>query len=112
MPARHTDGQAFSWLDNFVAIGDNRLVKLVVQPSAIKQLASLPREDRDRLITKAAEFAADPFAPHSWAKPLEGQPDRVRIRQGDWRASRRSLAAALKIALDDVAARLTTGNPG
>ena len=28
---------------------------------------------------------ADPFAPHSWAVPLSGERDRVRIRQGDWR---------------------------
>ena len=60
-------------------------MRLLVQPGAIRQLVSLPKRDRERLIAKAEEFAADPFAPHPWARPLEGQPDRVRIRQGDWR---------------------------
>jgi mRNA-degrading endonuclease RelE of RelBE toxin-antitoxin system len=62
-----------------------RRVRLLVQPGAIRQLASLPKRDRERLIAKAEDFAADPVASHPWAKPLEGQPDRVRIRQGDWR---------------------------
>jgi mRNA-degrading endonuclease RelE of RelBE toxin-antitoxin system len=37
-------------------------------------------------LRKLDEFAEDPFARHAWALPLVGQPNRARIRQGDWRA--------------------------
>jgi mRNA interferase RelE/StbE len=61
-------------------------MKLIVSPAALKTMdEEMPRSDRDRLIQKAKDFAADPFGPHPWARPLSGQPDRVRIRQGDWR---------------------------
>ena len=59
-------------------------MKLIISPDAVKQMASLPRRDRDALIAKAETFASDPFAAHPWASPLRGK-DRVRIRQGDWR---------------------------
>jgi mRNA-degrading endonuclease RelE of RelBE toxin-antitoxin system len=61
-------------------------MQLVVSPMALREMASLTRRDRDALIGKAEAFAAEPFAAHSWASPLRGMVDRVRIRQGDWRA--------------------------
>ncbi len=60
-------------------------MKLVVSPTAAKEMVVMPGRDRDALIAKAEAFAADPFAPHSWAVPLSGEHDRIRIRQGDWR---------------------------
>lgn len=46
----------------------------------------MPKSERARLLQKIAQFAADPFAPSAAAKPLTGQKQAVRIRQGDWRA--------------------------
>lgn len=58
----------------------------IFQPAAVKALAALPKKDRANLLLKLEQFAADPFALHPSAKPLKGQPQAVRIRQGDWRA--------------------------
>jgi hypothetical protein len=57
-------------------------VKLTVSPAAVKDMLVMSPRDRDALIAKAEAFAADPFAPHSWAVPISGEHDRVRIRQG------------------------------
>src|SRR5207245_72373 len=66
-------------------------MQLVVSPTAIKELASLNRRDRDALIGKAEAFAAEPFAAHSWASPLRGMIDRVPLRA---RASDQGVAGA------------------
>jgi hypothetical protein len=67
-----------------VAESDNDYVKLnAVRAMQPKQM---PLREATALLRKLGEFAADPFAAHSWAQPLVGNPDRVRIRQGDWRA--------------------------
>ena len=60
-------------------------MKLIVSPAATKDMVVMSPCDRDALIAKAEAFAADPFAPHSWAARLSGEHDRIRIRQGDWR---------------------------
>jgi mRNA-degrading endonuclease RelE of RelBE toxin-antitoxin system len=60
-------------------------MKLIVSPTAAKEMVVMSPRNRDALIAKAGAFAADPFAPHPWAAPLSGEPDRIRIRQGDWR---------------------------
>jgi mRNA interferase RelE/StbE len=61
-------------------------MQAIFQPAAIKALAAVPKKDRANLLRKLEQFAADPFAPNPSAKPLKGQPQAVRIRQGDWRA--------------------------
>ena len=61
-------------------------MRLIVSPAALKTMARvMPEQDRDRLLQKAEVFAANPFATHPSATPLHGEPNRVRIRQGDWR---------------------------
>ena len=60
-------------------------VKLIIEASAAKALFKMPRKDAAALRNKLEVFAADPYAPQSWAKRLVGVPA-VRIRQGDWRA--------------------------
>ena len=76
-----------------------------MSPSAAKGLIILPRRDRDALLGKAARFAADPFAPHSWATALRGSNDRFRIRQGDWRGVMLILRERDAIILERVAHR-------
>ena len=50
------------------------------------QPKQMPPSDATALLRKLGEFAAQPFANHRWALPLVGEPNRARIRQGDWRA--------------------------
>ena len=58
----------------------------VVSSAAAKEMASMPRRDRDALLARGRTFAAEPFASHSWVAPLKGRSDVVRLRHGDWRA--------------------------
>jgi len=63
-------------------------VKLIVSLTAVQamQPRQMPPRDATALLRKLEEFAADPFASHAWALPLAGSANRVRIRQGEWRA--------------------------
>jgi mRNA-degrading endonuclease RelE of RelBE toxin-antitoxin system len=68
-------------------------------------MASLPRRDRDALIAKAEAFANEPFGQHPWASPMRGAPDRIRIRQGDFRATLLVVRARETVVLEKVAHR-------
>jgi len=57
------------------------------------------------LIAKAEAFASDPFAPHPWAMPLRGAPDRIRIRQGDLRGIMLVVRSTETVVLERVAHR-------
>jgi mRNA-degrading endonuclease RelE of RelBE toxin-antitoxin system len=61
-------------------------VKLILSREAAKNLAAIPKRDAAALMGKLQRFADDPAARHASALPMQGAPDRVRIRQGDWRA--------------------------
>lgn len=80
-------------------------MRLVISPTAVKQLSLLGRRDRDALIGKLEAFAAEPFASHTWASSLRGMADRVRIRQGNWRAILLVSRAQDTIVLERVAHR-------
>jgi len=80
-------------------------MELLVSPAALKSLGEMPRRDRDMLVEKAEAFAAEPFARHPWASRLRGAIDRVRIRQGDWRAVILILRARDTVVLERVAHR-------
>ena len=56
--------------------------KLLIKPSAAKELESLPLKDRKRIAGKLHALASDP-RPHACEK-LSGQ-EKYRIRQGDYR---------------------------
>lgn len=59
-------------------------MKLILTPDAAKALRSVPKRDALALMDKLETFAADPYAPHGWAKAFgEGV---ARVRHGDWRA--------------------------
>jgi mRNA-degrading endonuclease RelE of RelBE toxin-antitoxin system len=57
-------------------------------------------KDREALLRKIGQFAADPSAPAPWAKPLAGVRHAVRIRQGDWRAVCRIDRAAKTVTVE------------
>jgi mRNA interferase RelE/StbE len=56
--------------------------KLLIKPSAAKELEALPRRDRKRIVTKIGALAMDP-RPHGSEK-LSGE-EKYRLRQGDYR---------------------------
>ena len=79
--------------------------RLIVTRAASKALAGMPRREREALLDKAEAFAAAPFAAHPAAMPLRGQPDVIRLRQGDWRGICRVDRAADAIVIEAVAHR-------
>jgi mRNA interferase RelE/StbE len=56
--------------------------RLLIKPSAAKELDSLPAKDRKRIVGKVQSLAANPRQPGS--EKLSGQ-EKYRIRQGDYR---------------------------
>ena len=57
--------------------------RIQILPSAARDLARLPRRDRERITAKIDGLATDPHPPGS--KKLQGQANRWRIRVGDYR---------------------------
>ena len=56
--------------------------KLLIKPSAVKELEALPAKDRRRLVSRLQRLSADPRPPGS--EKLSGH-DLYRIRQGNYR---------------------------
>jgi mRNA interferase RelE/StbE len=56
--------------------------KLLIKPSAAKELEALPRKDRKRIVTKLQRLASEPRPPGT--EKLSGQ-EKYRLRQGDYR---------------------------
>jgi mRNA interferase RelE/StbE len=57
--------------------------RVIVKPSAAKEIDRLPISTASRVVAKIAAMAATPRPPG--VKKLEGDPKRWRIRVGDWR---------------------------
>ena len=56
--------------------------KLLIKPSAVKELEAIPKEDRRRVLRRIESLAADPRPPGG--EKLSGE-DKYRVRQGDYR---------------------------
>lgn len=56
--------------------------KLLIKPSAVKELEAIPKEDRQRIVRRIEGLSADPKPPGS--EKLSGE-DKYRVRQGDYR---------------------------
>ena len=56
--------------------------KLLIKPSAAKELEALPRKDRSRIVAKIEGLADNPRPPGS--EKLSGE-EKYRVRQGDYR---------------------------
>lgn len=56
--------------------------KLLIKPSALKELEAIPRPDRGRVVARIEKLADDP-RPQGCEK-LSGE-DKYRVRQGDYR---------------------------
>ncbi len=56
--------------------------KLLIKPSAVKELEAVPQEDRRRIIRHIEGLSADPRPPG--CEKLSGE-DKYRVRQDDYR---------------------------
>jgi mRNA interferase RelE/StbE len=56
--------------------------RLLIKPSAVKELESLPQKDRRRVVRRAESLVEDPRPPG--AEKLKGL-ELYRVRQGDYR---------------------------
>ena len=56
--------------------------KLLIKPSAAKELGALPKKDRQRIVTKIQGLSNDPRPPG--CEKLSGH-DLYRVRQGNYR---------------------------
>jgi mRNA interferase RelE/StbE len=56
--------------------------RLLIKPSAAKELEALPKKDRSRIAAKIQRLAADPWPPGSEKLSSE---EKHRLRQGDYR---------------------------
>jgi len=56
--------------------------RLLIKPSAGKEIEALPKQDRRRMVAKITSLARDPRPPGS--EKLSGH-DRYRLRQGNYR---------------------------
>jgi len=59
---------------------------LVIPPDVLRQLAAMPKKDRERLLDALELVAAEPAKRHAIVTRMVGQPGVWRLRKGDWRA--------------------------
>jgi len=57
--------------------------KLLIKPSAVKEIESAPKKDRVRIINRIQGLSSDPRPPG--CEKLSGHDDRYRVRQGTYR---------------------------
>ena len=56
--------------------------RLLVKPSAVKEIEILPKQDRPRIVAKISSLARDPRPPGCEKLSVR---DQYRLRQGDYR---------------------------
>jgi mRNA interferase RelE/StbE len=59
---------------------------LLIPPDVVKQLAGIPKADRQRLLDALEMVAAKPTKRFPFTTQLVGQPGVWRLRKGEWRA--------------------------
>ena len=57
--------------------------KLLIKPSAAKEIESTPKKDRLRIIKRIQDLSTDPRPPA--CEKLSGHDDKYRVRQGTYR---------------------------
>lgn len=61
-------------------------MKLVIDKRAQRRLREMLSRSSTAMLERLKAIAGDPFAQHRNVKPLRGEPNAFRLRQGDWRA--------------------------
>jgi mRNA interferase RelE/StbE len=59
---------------------------VIIPPDVLRQLAVIPRRDRERLLKALEMVAAEPARRFPFTTELVGHPGIWRLRKGDWRA--------------------------
>jgi mRNA-degrading endonuclease RelE of RelBE toxin-antitoxin system len=59
---------------------------VLIPPDVLRQLAAIPRRDRERLLEALDMVAAEPAKRFPFVTELVGHPGVWRSRKGDWRA--------------------------
>lgn len=59
---------------------------LIIPPDVLRQLTSVPRRDRERLLEALEMVVAEPDRRLSFVTEMVGQHGVWRLRKGDWRA--------------------------
>lgn len=79
-------------------------MRLVLEKAARKGLDRMSARAANALLARLEAIARAPFAPHANVKPLAGEADSFRLRQGDWRAVYRLVRDAdeMRVVLIDV----------
>jgi mRNA interferase RelE/StbE len=62
------------------------MMTLVIPPDVLRQLAGMPKKNRERLLDALELVAADPARRLTFVTRMVGQPGVWRLRKGDWRA--------------------------
>ena len=57
--------------------------RLLIKPSAVKEIESAPRKDRLRIVKRIQDLSSDPRP--SGCEKLSGHDDKDRVRQGTYR---------------------------
>jgi mRNA interferase RelE/StbE len=61
-------------------------VPLIITPTALKQMKTMPKADATRILAALEQVAADLSTRFSFVTEMVGQPGIWRLRKGDWRA--------------------------
>jgi mRNA-degrading endonuclease RelE of RelBE toxin-antitoxin system len=72
-------------------------MKLVIDKRAQRRLQAMFARLRTAMVERLKAIADDPFAAHANVKPLHGEPNAFRLRQGHWRALYRIDRAAEEV---------------
>jgi mRNA interferase RelE/StbE len=80
-------------------------VKLLIDKRAQRRLQEMPANIRAMMLERLKAVAIDPFAQHRNVKPLRGEPNAFRLRQGSWRALYRVDRAAQEVRVYTVESR-------
>lgn len=59
---------------------------LLILPDVLRQLAGMPKRDRERMLMALETVAADLTVRQSFVTEMVGRPGAWRLRKGDWRA--------------------------
>ena len=57
--------------------------RLLIKPSAVKEIESAPKKDRLRIVKRIQDLSSDPRPPG--CEKLSGHEDKYRVRQGTYR---------------------------
>jgi len=66
---------------------------LLIPPEVSRQMASMPKRDRDRLVEALRMVAAEPDRRFPFVAQMVGEAGVWRLRKGDWRAVYRVVGA-------------------